>query len=46
MLQVNPSLTPDQVKARLKKTAKAYPDLDSNSQGAGLINARDAVKTK
>ena len=46
MLQVNPSLTPGQVKARLKKTAKAYPDLDSNSHGAGLVNARDAVKTK
>ncbi len=44
MLQVNPSLTPDQVKERLMKTAKAYPNLDANSQGAGLINAKDAVK--
>lgn len=43
MLQVDPSLTPDQVKERLMKTAKAYPDLDENSQGAGLINARAAV---
>ena len=44
MLQVNPSLTPGQVKERLMKTAKAYPDLDANSQGAGLINALAAVK--
>ncbi len=45
MLQANPSLTPGQVKERLKKTAKAYPGLDANSQGSGLINARAAVKT-
>ncbi|HZX47460.1 MAG TPA: S8 family peptidase [Clostridia bacterium] len=43
MLQAEPSLTPGQVKERLMKTAKAYPGLDANSQGAGLINARAAV---
>ena len=43
MLQADPSLTPGQVKERLMKTAKAYPGLDPNSQGAGLINARAAV---
>ncbi|HAF17249.1 MAG TPA: hypothetical protein DCG84_02815, partial [Peptococcaceae bacterium] len=43
MLQADPSLTPGQVKERLMKTARAYPGLDANSQGAGLINARAAV---
>jgi serine protease AprX len=43
MLQANNSLTPDEVKARLVETANPYPDLDRNTQGAGVIDSRKAV---
>lgn len=43
MLQNNISLTPDQVKTRLMKTAKKLGDLDPNTQGAGLIDAKKAA---
>jgi serine protease AprX len=46
MLQANPNLTPEQVKTKLMKTARSYPDIDANIQGAGLINAYDAVRTE
>lgn len=43
MLQHDGSLTPDQVKARLMKTARNLGSLDSNIQGAGVIDAGRAV---
>ncbi len=46
LLQKKPQLTPDQVKAILKGTAKFLPVADSRGQGAGLIDltkARDAA---
>lgn len=39
MLQVNPSLTPNEVKKRLMETATPLSGYDDNIQGAGLINA-------
>ncbi|TDT61354.1 S8 family peptidase [Fonticella tunisiensis] len=44
MLQANPSLTPGEVKERLIKTAIPVSGVDKNSQGAGIINAEEAVK--
>lgn len=43
MLQANSSLTPDQVKANLKQTARTL-NLDPNIQGAGVINVTKAVE--
>ena len=43
MLQANPNLTPNQVKAILQYTAQNYPNFDPLSQGAGFLNARGAV---
>ena len=42
MLQDRPSLTPDQVKWAVRKTAKPLPSSDANSQGAGEVDARRA----
>lgn len=44
MLQVNPSLTPNAVKAILQYTAESYPGHDVLTQGAGFINAKGAVE--
>ena len=44
MLQANPALTPNQVKAILQYTAEFYSHADSLTQGAGFLNARGAVK--
>jgi serine protease AprX len=44
MLQANPSLTPNAVKAILQYTAQAYPDYDALTQGAGFLNAVGAVR--
>ena len=44
MLQDRPSLTPDQVKWLLRKTAKPLPAADSNAQGSGEIDVRRAVQ--
>jgi len=44
MLQVNPALTPNAVKAILQYTAESYPGYDALTQGAGFVNARGAVK--
>lgn len=44
MLQANPSLTPNAVKAILEYTAQAYPGYDALTQGAGFLNARGAVE--
>jgi len=44
MLQVNPSLTPNEVKAILEYTAQTYHGYDALTQGAGFLNARGAVE--
>ena len=44
MLQANPSLTPNQVKAILQYTAEVNPDYDGLTQGAGFLNAKGAVE--
>ena len=43
MLQANPALTPNAVKAILEYTAQIYPGYDALTQGAGFLNARGAV---
>jgi subtilisin family serine protease len=43
MLQANPALTPNQVKAILQYTAEARPAYDPLTQGAGFLNAKGAV---
>jgi hypothetical protein len=43
MLQANPSLTPNAVKAILQYTAEASSNLDRLTQGAGFLNASGAV---
>jgi serine protease AprX len=43
MLQANPSLTPNAVKAILQYTAEMYPGNSYLAQGAGFLNARGAV---
>jgi serine protease AprX len=44
MLQANPSLTPNEVKAILQYTAELYPGYDRLTEGAGFLNARGAVE--
>jgi subtilisin family serine protease len=44
LLQANPALTPNAVKAILQYTAQVYPGYDALTQGAGFINARGAVE--
>jgi len=44
MLEVNPSLTPNAVKAILQYTAEAHPNDSALAQGAGLLNARGALR--
>jgi serine protease AprX len=44
MLQANPSLSPDSVKAILQYTAQPYPGYDTLTQGAGFLNAKGAVE--
>lgn len=43
MLQANPALTPNAVKAILHYTAEAHRGVDHLTQGAGSLNARGAV---
>ena len=43
MLQANPSLTPNLVKAILQFTAQEYPGYDALTQGTGFLNTRGAV---
>ena len=43
MLQANPSLTPNAVKAILQYTAERYNGYSYLAQGAGFVNARGAV---
>ncbi len=44
MLQANPSLTPNLVKAILQYTAQPYPGYNELRQGAGFLNTLGAVK--
>jgi len=44
MLQANPSLTPNAVKAVLQYTAQIYAAYDPMTQGAGFLNAQAAVE--
>ena len=44
MLQANPSLTPNLVKAILEYTAETRPGYDGLTEGAGFLNARGAVE--
>jgi serine protease AprX len=43
MLQANPSLTPNAVKAILQYTAESHPTYDALTQGAGFLDAQGAV---
>ena len=43
MVQANPSLTPNLVKAILQYTAQSYPVHNPLTQGAGFLNAKGAV---
>jgi hypothetical protein len=44
MLQANPSLTPNAVKAALQFTAQNYPAYDPLTEGVGFLNAQGAVE--
>jgi serine protease AprX len=44
MLDANPSLTPNAVKAILQYTAQIYPAWDPLTEGAGFLNAQGAVE--
>jgi serine protease AprX len=44
MLQVNPALTPNAVKAILQYTSQVYPGYDALTEGAGFLNAVGAVR--
>ena len=44
MLQANPNLMPNAVKAILQYTAQEYPGYDGLTQGAGFLNAVGAVR--
>jgi hypothetical protein len=44
MLQANPALTPNQVKAILQYTAEIYAHYDPLTEGAGFLNANGAVR--
>ena len=44
MLQANPALTPNAVKALLQYTAQIYPPYNFLTQGAGFLNSRGAVQ--
>jgi len=43
MLQANPALTPNAVKAILQYTSQDYAQYNHLTQGAGFLNTRDAV---
>ena len=44
MLQANPSLTPNQIKAILQYTSEVRASSDPLTQGAGFLNARGAIQ--
>ncbi|MFQ3582882.1 MAG: S8 family serine peptidase [Chloracidobacterium sp.] len=43
MLEVNPRLTPQQIKRILIRTARRLPNIEPDRQGWGVVNARQAV---
>jgi serine protease AprX len=43
MLQANPALTPNLVKAVIQYTAQVYPGYNALTQGAGFLNTKGAV---
>lgn len=43
MLQANPALTPNLVKAILEYTAQPYPGYDTLTEGAGFLNTKGAI---
>ena len=44
MLQANPNLTPNLIKAILQYTAQQYPGYNTLRQGAGFLNTLGAVR--
>jgi serine protease AprX len=44
MLQANPTLRPNEVKAIIESTAEFYPAYDRLTQGSGFLNAKAAVE--
>ena len=44
MLQANPNLTPNLVKAILQYTAQVYPSYSALTEGAGFLNTKGAVE--
>jgi len=44
MLQANPALTPNAIKAILQYTSGIYPAYDPLTEGAGFLNAKGAVE--
>ena len=44
MLQANPNLTPNLIKAILQYTSQRYPDYSALRQGAGFLNTAGAVR--
>jgi serine protease AprX len=44
MLEANPALTPNAVKGILQYTAQVQPEEDALAQGAGIANARGAIR--
>ena len=44
MLEINPSLTPVQVRNILMSTATRLPDVSPEQQGAGIVNPTQAIK--
>lgn len=46
LLQARPELTPDQVKALLKSTARPLPGVATNAQGGGVIDLVNAFAAK
>jgi hypothetical protein len=44
MLEANPALTPNLVKAILQYTAQVHPDYDGLTQGAGFLNTMGAIE--
>jgi subtilisin family serine protease len=42
LIQQRPSITPDQLKALLMRTARELPEADARGQGAGMIDLKEA----
>jgi serine protease AprX len=43
MIEANPRLTPQQIRAILTTTAKRLPNIPLERQGSGILNASQAV---